>query len=210
MADFVVSLRPEKVWLRREFLFNEESNHGEFERAILISAKAIYGRALEFEVLTESGVLRDKLPVGALCTRTSAPKRRTEDLQLWNCFSKTMTVIQKPILNRVQVYNKLNNKLEWGTYWHTFDFCLDDNRYDLGMAEQPDEHKCLHFIEMDDGNFMLQPNNRCLWSDPSFVTKPFDSKAGYKVATSFVDCERGDEWRTSDDDLQYYKVESKE
>jgi hypothetical protein len=63
---------------------------------------------------------------------------------------------------------------------------------------------------MDDGNFMLQPNNRCLWTDPSFVTKPFDSKAGYRVATSYVDCERGDKWQTTDDDLQYYGVENKD
>ena len=208
MSNFVIPLRPEKVWLRKEFLFDDQKHHGEFERALLISAKALHGRALEFEVLTECGVLRDKLPVEAICTKTSAPRRKTTDLQLWNAFSKRMTVIEKPILNRVQVFNK-QQKLEWGTYWHTFDFCAEDTSYDLGVSEQPDEHKCLHFIEMDDGNFMLQPNNRCLWSDPSFVTKTFDPGAGYKVTTTVVDCERGDEWQTSDDDSQYYKVEEK-
>ena len=206
--NFVIALRPEKVWLRKEFLFDDEKHHGEFERALLISAKALYGRALEFEVLTEYGVLRDKLPVEAICTKKDAPRRPTTDLQLWNAFSKSMTVIEKPILDRVQVFNK-KQKLEWGTYWWTFDFCLDDNRYDLGVAEQPDEHKCLHFIEMDDGNFMLQPNNRCLWTDPSFVTKKFDPKVGYKVTTKYVNCEQGDKWHTSDDDLQYYTVKDR-
>jgi len=206
MTNFVLPLRPEKVWLRREFLFDDQKAHGEFERALLISAKSLYGRAMEFEVLTEYGVLRDKLPIEALSTKNGAPRRNTTDLQLWNCFSKNMTIIEKPVLNRVQVYNK-KQKLEWGSYWWTFDFCANDNIYDLGLSEQPDEHKCLHFIEMDDGNFMLQPNNRCLWTDPSFVTKKFDPSVGYKVATSFVDCEDGKDWKTSDDDLQYYKVE---
>lgn len=208
MSNFVISLRPEKVWLRKEFLFDDKKHHGEFERALLISAKALYGRALEFEVLTDSGVLRDKLPIGALCTKTTAPRRKTKDLQLWNAFSKRMTVIQKPILSRVKVLNK-QQKIELGSYWWTFDFCLQDNEYDLGVAEQPDEHKCLHMIEMDDGNFMLQPNNRCIWLDPSFVTKPFNPGEGYKVTTSYIDCERGDEWVTSDDDKQYYSVEEK-
>lgn len=209
MADFVVPLRPEKVWLRKEFLFDDQEGHGEFVRALLISAKALYGRALEFEVLTESGILRDKLPVEAICTKKSAPRRPTPELQLWNAFSKRMTIIEKPILNRVKVFSKKTGKLEWGSYWFTFDFCLDDTIYDLGVAEQPDEHKCLHFIEMDDGNFMLQPNNRCLWTDPSFVTKPFDTNAGYKVATKVIDCERGDDWVTEDSNAQYYKIEEK-
>lgn len=208
MTNFVLPLRPEKVWLRREFLFDDQKAHGEFEKSLLISAKSLYGRAMEFEVLTECGVLRDKLPIEAICTNKDSPRRKTTELQLWNCFSKNMTIIQKPILGRVKVFNK-QQKFEIGSYWWTFDFCLNDNIYDLGLAEQPDEHKCLHFIEMDDGNFMLQPNNRCLWLDPSFVTKDFDPKVGYKVTTNYVDCERGDEWKTSDDDLQYYKVEEK-
>ena len=208
MANFVIPLRPEKVWLRKEFLFDDQECHGEFERALLISAKALYGRALEFQVLTDRGVLRDKLPVEAIVHKQTAPRRPTPDLQLWNAFSKRMAVVEFPILSRVKVYNK-QQKLEWGSYMWTFDFCLEDNIYDLGVAEQPDEHKCLHFIAMDDGNFMLQPNNRCLWTDPSFVTKPFDSKAGYKVSTSYVDCELGDKWNTSDDDRQYYEVKER-
>jgi hypothetical protein len=204
MSSFVVSLRPEKVWLRREFLFDDQFAHGEFEKALLISAKSITGRAMEFEVLTDSGVLRDKLPLEAICTCREAPRVSTQDLQLWNCFSKNMVVIKKPILNRVKVFKKSNGYC-WGKYWWTFDFCLDDNIFDLNLAEQPDEHKCMHFINTDDGNFMLQPNNRCIWADPSFVTRPFNPSVRYKVTSKFVDCET-ETWRTSDDDLQFYGV----
>lgn len=208
MADFIVPLRPEKIWLRKEFLFDDEHSHGQFVRSVLISAKAIPGRALEFQVLTETGILRDKLPIEAICHIKGSKRRPTHELELWNAFSKRMTVVELPMLNRVQVFNK-KQQLEWCTYWHTFDFCLDNNGYDRSVAEQPDEHKCLHFMACDDGNFMLQPNNRCIWTDPSFITKPFKHE-GYKVSTSVVDVEMGDVWRTSDDDKQYYKVESNE
>jgi len=204
--SFIIPLRPEKIWMRKEFLFNDEKAHGQMVKAVLISAKAIPGRALEFQVLTETGILRDKLPIEALAHEKTAIRRATPDLELWNSFSKNITAIELPMLNRVKVLNK-QNKIEWGKYWWTFDFCLDDTIYDISVAEQPDEHKCLHFIACDDGNFMLQPNNRCVWTEPSFVTKPFDPKEGYKVTTTFPDCEEGDKWRTEDSDVQYYNIE---
>ena len=200
------NLRPEKVWLRREFLYDDKSHHGEFERAVLVSSKAIPGRALEFEVLTDCGVLRDKLPLEALCTMKSAPRVPTDQLQLWNCFSYNFVVIQKHFLNRCGVFCK-DRQTRYGTYWWTFDFCSDDPNYDLSQSEFPDEHKCLNMIEMDDGNFMLQPNNGIRWFESSFVTKPFPKKPDYKVTTSYINVEQSDKWITSDDDSQFYTIE---
>lgn len=207
MAYLVTNLQPMKVWLRKEYLFDRQKHHGEFERAILVTAKTIPGRALEFEVLTERGVLRDKLPIEAIVASKDAPFVKTEDLQLWNCFSYHFTVIQKTFLNRCSVFCK-DKKQRKGTYLWTFDWSGEDPNFDYTLAEEPDEHKCLHFIEMDDGNFMLQPNNRVRWFEPSFVTKDFPEKPDYKVTTFVVDCEKGDTWKTSDDDRQYYDVES--
>lgn len=200
------NLRPEKVWLRKEFLYDDKSHHGEFVRSVLVSAKAIPGRALEFEVLTDCGVLRDKLPVESLCTSQQAPRLPTHLLQLWNSFSYNFVVIEKHFLGRCGVFCK-DRKMRYGTYWWTFDFCSDDPNYDLSQSEFPDEHKCLNMIEMDDGNFMLQPNNRIRWFESSFVTKPFPKKPDYKVTTSYINVEQSDKWITSDDDSQFYTIE---
>lgn len=207
MAYLVHNLKPIKVWLRQEYQYDRQSHHGEFERAILITAKSIPGRAMEFELLTERGVLRDKLPIEAFCSTKFAPLIKTPDLQLWNCFSYNFTVIQKQWLNRCVVFTKTKEKKK-GTYLWTFDWCGQSDNFDYSLAEEPDEHKCMHFIQMDDGTFMLQPNNRVQWFEPSFVTKPFPSKPDYKVTTLAIDCEEGDTWKTSDNDLQFYDIEN--
>lgn len=206
MAYLVHNLKPIKVWLKKEFQYDRQDHQGEFERAILITAKSIPGRALEFEVLTEAGVLRDKLPIEAIVSRKDAVKAKTPDLQLWNCFSYNFTVIQKQWLNRCSVFCK-DKKKRKGTYLWTFDWSGEADNFNYSLAEEPDEHKCLHFIQMDNGTFMLQPNNRVQWFEPSFVTKPFPEKPDYKVTTHVEDCELGDTWRTSDDDRQFYDVE---
>lgn len=206
MAYLTHNLKPIKVWLRKEYLYDRQKHQGEFERAVLICAKSLPGRALEFEVMTERGVLRDKLPVEAIVADQSAPFVKTEMLQLWNCFSYNFTVIQKPWLNRCSVFCKDKIKRK-GTYLWTFDWAGDDPNYNMSLAEEPDEHKCLHFIEMDEGYFMLQPNNKVQWFEPSFITKPFPEKPDYKVNTLVVDVELGDTWRTGDDDKQFYDVE---
>lgn len=208
MAYLTVNLKPIKVWLRSEFHYDRKSHHGQFERAVLISAKSIPGRAMEFEVLTERGVLRDKLPLEAIVHSKDHEHFSTPDLQLWNCFSYNFTVIKKPWLSRCSVFCKDKQKRNGECLW-TFDWAGQTDHYDTSLAEEPDEHKCLHFIQMDNGTFMLQPNNRVQWYEPSFVTKPFPEKPDYKVTTYAVDCEEGDKWRTSDDDRQFYDIEKR-
>lgn len=209
MAYLVTNLKPVKVWLRMEYMYNLESHFGEFERAILISAKSIPSRALEFEVMTERGVLRDKLPIEAIVAKPDAPKKSTSDLQLWNCFSYNFIVIKKPWLNRCTVFTKDRTK-EKGTCLWTFDWAADSDTYDTSTAEIPEEHKTMHFIQMDSGVFMLQPNNRVQWHEPSFITKPFPDRPDYKVASQVYDCESGDKWKTEDSDRQFYELEETE
>lgn len=199
------NLRPVKVWLRREYLYDREKGFGEFERAILIAAKSIPGRALEFEVMTERGVLRDKLPVESICHIKNAPFISTENLELWNCFSYDFVVTENGWLNRCEVLCK-DKTTKRGTCWWTFDWYDNDGYYSDTLAEEPDEHKCMHFIAMDDGTFMLQPNNRIKWFEPSFITKPFPEKPDYKVTTRVIDCEKGDTWKTTDNNDQFYGV----
>lgn len=206
MAYLVHNLKPIKVWLRKEFQYDRQKHHGEFERAVCISAKSIPGRAMEFELLTEHGVLRDKLPIEAFVWDKDAPYIRTHNLQLWNCFSYNFTIIEKPWLSRCAVFCKDKEKRYGNCLW-TFDWSGESDNYDYSLAEEPDEHKCLHFIKMDNGTFMLQPNNRVQWFEPSFITKPFPSKPDYKVTTHVEDVEQGDKWKTSDDDKQFYEIE---
>ena len=208
MAYLVHNLPPHKTWLRLQYMYDNQSHHGEFERCVLITAKCIPGRAIEFEVLTERGVLRDKLPIEALCHSKDAPLLPTEYLELWNAFSYNFTVIQKSWLNRCSVFTKDKKHIK-GQYLWTFDFSGEHPNLDFSLAEEPSEHKCLHFIALDNGCYALQPNNKVRWYEPTLITKPFPEHPDYKVATQAYDCERGDDWHTEDSDRWAYDIVDK-
>jgi hypothetical protein len=47
----------------------------------------------------------------------------------------------------------------------------ESNILDTEHSEIPDQHKCGHVLALDNGNYAVMPNNRILWSIPSFTTK---------------------------------------
>jgi hypothetical protein len=89
-----------------------------------------------------------------------------------------------------------------------FDWCAGDyNELNFGYAEKPDQHKCGHVIELDDGNYAAQPNNRLIWDIPSFTVK--DQIPDWKVQTNYWNVEDTQEWRTEDTDNFFYEMEEK-
>ena len=64
-------------------------------------------------------------------------------------------------------------------------------------------------MALKNGNYAAQPNNRIIWSIPSFTVKdevPFD----WKVQTSTWNVEDSSKWKTEDSDSYFYQIEEKE
>jgi hypothetical protein len=78
---------------------------------------------------------------------------------------------------------------------------------DVEHSEIPDEHKCAHILQLDNGNFAAQPNNRILWNVSSYTTD--DSWPDYKVQTTYWNVENKD-LITEDSDKMFYDIEQKE
>jgi hypothetical protein len=165
-----------------------------------------------FQVLMENGVLRDKLPIHAFVTDKNAPEIPFHHLQLWNCFSANFSIISINYLSGLKVDVKLKNgNWESGTYLWTFQWGPDySHGIDLTLAADPFEHKSSHFIELDNGCFVLQPNNRLKWRDPSFITKPFPEKPDYKGNSKIWNCESYDKWTTEDSNAWFYSISQNE
>jgi hypothetical protein len=203
-----VSTPPIKVWVKKEFQYDLEKGFGEFDRGIIVSARSVCGSGMLFQVLMENGVLRDKLPIHAFVTDKNAPEIPFHHLQLWNCFSANFSIISINYLSGLKVDVKLKNgNWESGTYLWTFQWGPDySHGIDLTLAADPFEHKSSHFIELDNGCFVLQPNNRLKWRDPSFVTKPFPEKPDYKGNSKTWNCEGYDKWVTEDSNAWFYSI----
>ena len=178
MAFLVHSLPPTPVWVRMEYLYDHKRGHGRLTPGMLVSVRSIPGKALYFEVLLlEYGSLFDKIPISGFVStptynRSSSRDLPLSSLQLWDCFSRDITVIEKPLLGRCNFVDKHDPKVfHPGTYLYTIDSCHAEPSLDLGFSELDQEHKTFNILRLDNGQFAAQPNNRMAWSDPSLIPR---------------------------------------
>jgi hypothetical protein len=79
----------------------------------------------------------------------------------------------------------------------------DANILNVEHSEIPQEHKCAHILELSNGNYAAQPNNRILWNIPSYTTEV--NKPDYKVQTTYWSVENKD-WKTDDTNDMFYDI----
>jgi len=121
--------------------------------------------------LPRYGALYDKLPLHAFVSRTEdlEPEKflPLDTLQIWDCFSYDIAIIQKAFLRNLscKFYAK-DKQMYGGDYMFTVDNASPDlNIIDTSYSEWPEDHKSFNFIQLDNGQYAAQPNNRCLFFD---------------------------------------------
>ena len=190
------------AYVRKEFLYNLESGHGEVIPVMVFGIASVPGRALGWHVMTDAGAVFWRLPIHALCSRPDAPTDKLDNLQLWDCFGDRVSITTFGALHNLKVQAILKDKRrEEGTYMFTVDWW--DNPY----SDAPEQNKCAHVIRLDNGNYAALPNNRILWAEPSFVQQPFAIRPDYKVNTHLWKCETLNRWAVKGED-QFYELET--
>jgi hypothetical protein len=204
-VSFVCPLPPIKVLVRPEYLYDfQRDKISPLVEGIWCSVKSIKGEAFRFETyLPEFGALYDKLPISAFYwaghERPGDPDLPLDVLQIWDALSYHVTVVEKPLLKglRAQFFAK-DKQTYGGEFMFTLDTCSPDPRIpDFTFSESVDEHKSYNVLKLDNGQFALQPNNRCQFFDPAF--NPQDMKQpDFKVATKKYRVEQHAKWRLGD------------
>lgn len=213
MAFLVHSLSPIPVFVKKEYLYDLQKGHGELTPGIWISVKSVMYKALYFEtLLTEYGALFDKLPISAFVWKEDYDEENQlplDVLQLWDCFDYHVTVIQKPLLSRCQFFGK-DKRMHDGEYIFTIDNAHPDtNVLDMNFSEHDPEHKSFNIIQLDNGQFAAQPNNRIIWRDSSLT--PEDLKTpDFKVCTQNYAVEVEPKWSVGHTDEWAYKTKEEE
>ena len=209
MAFLVANLPPVKVYVKKEYLYDHEKGHGELVEGVWISVKSIEGRALYFETyLPEYAALYDKLPISAF---VNSPNIKTnidlEELELWDAFSYDITVIEKKSIAGVRCkYLAPSKKWYYGEYLFTIDSChADTNILNVNYSEVPEEHKSFNILELDNGHFAAQPNNRILFYDKS-LTPAKTIQPDFKVSTEYYSVENKTKWTAGDDTSFFYEL----
>jgi hypothetical protein len=205
--DWNKNLPPLKVFVRNEFLYDQQSGHGEFTEGWLHAIRSIKGLGFQFYVLLETGALFTGLPLHALCVKKDAPKWELAKTQLWDNLSYDISVIQFDFIKGMSCEVLLKDKTrETGSYIFTVDYAHPSDNSN-GLSETPNEWKSAHFIELNNGNIVAYPPNRILFKDASLIDPNVDpSKLGYKVNTHYWYCEDGEKYTSfGDSDEFFYK-----
>ena len=111
MSCLITNLPSVEVWVRKEYLTDHQSGHGEFEKGVWVSAKSIPGRAFYFETyLPEYGAMYDKLPISAFVSepKTPDPDMSLQNLQFRNCMDYGVTAVTKQFIGSMdyEVYTR--------------------------------------------------------------------------------------------------------
>ncbi len=208
MAFLVANLPPIKVYVKKEYLYDHEKGHGELVEGVWISVKSIQGRSLYFETyLPEYGALYDKLPISAFVNSPDIKLNlELEELELWDCFSYHITVIEKKNLGERCKYLAPSKKWYYGKYLFTIDSChADTNILNVSYSEVPEEHKSFNILELDNGHYAAQPNNRCLFYEKSMTPSKM-LQPDFKVSTKYYSVEGESKWTAGDDTNYFYEL----
>lgn len=209
MTFLVANVPPVKCFVRKEFLYDHRSGHGELEPCYWVTVKAIKGQAFRIEcMLTDYGALYDKLPISAYVWKPVDEHQllSLDHLQIWDCLGYNMAVIEKSNLRglKVKYYGK-DRQFHFGRYLFTVDFAEpDSNTLDVTFTEGVQEHKSYNFIQLDNGQFACQPNNRCLWYDVSLVPAKLKTP-DFKIPTQVYSVENLAKWSAGGEDAWFYR-----
>jgi hypothetical protein len=199
--------------IRREYLYDLDPKHNkESEDCVIFGMASIPGKPILFHTLLPNGACYWRLPISAFFqkrfSRTEVPDMQAHELELWNCFSyyPSITCFDYLIGEKCKYFGR-DKKLYNGKYLFTIDWAHpDSNILDVEHSEIPQEHKCAHILELANGNFAAQPNNRILWHISSFTTG--GNIPDYTVQTTEWNVENSG-FMTDDTDKMFYDIKDK-
>ena len=209
MAYLNANIPVQYAQVRKEYLYDLQSHHGEVEDCAIFGLASMAGKAVLFHCLFPNGAIFYRLPISAFIQKgynvKEVPRMRLDELELWDWFSyyPAITVFDFLAVQECKYLGK-DKKFYTGEYLFTIDWAHPEpNILDVDHSEIPQEHKCGHFIALDNGNYAIQPNNRILWHVGNFTTKK--EWPDYKTQTSEWSVENKD-WTTDDTDRMFYDI----
>lgn len=220
MSYLVANVPPIEVLIDKRFLYDFEKDQttgkylgeGEYEKGHWVTVKSIPNRALLFETYVDRfGAVYDKLPIHAFRWRPLEENDTVyplDFLQLWDCLSYNISVIEKRVLRNVVTYTTMKDQTTvQGEYLFTIDTAHSDpNEIDCGWSESPNEHKCYNISKLDNGQFCAQPNNRTKWYQTA-RTQNVKEKPYFRYSTRVWKSEEYSKWRPSDTQWDYTQEE---
>jgi len=119
------------------------------------------GEVLLSHILLETGAHWTGIPLHAIRHIEGGSNKKSGEIQPWGNMGTDIDVFFLKHLEGLEI-EYFSQKLKGTATGIVVDW------YD-GFTKHPEQHKPLHLIAMNDGNYYLLPNNFLRWFDPSFV-----------------------------------------
>lgn len=157
-----------------------------------------------FHFQLEDGGIWWRMPISAFCHKPEAKPLPLTELVLWDSFSYDVSVIRFDWLTNARMeYVSRTKQKYWGRYLFTIDWADSTGS---NFAEVAGQHKCGHVIELANGNYAIQPNNRLLAFNPSFTTKFGQSVIERLISDRIYTVEANPKWMLPSDERYDYAI----
>ena len=192
-----------KALVKKSYFTKNEEDSSEYYNVYVFGIQSCSGKILTFHVITDSGMLRSRVPISEIYTKVPNKDIPFNYKQLWDCFSENVAVVNYDFLayHKAQVVLRDSTKV-WATYMFTIDW------YNNPYSEEASDYKCGHILKADDGYLLCMPNNRIFWKDSNWVTKELpENLKQFKVDTELFSVEnQSDKWIVEDTNSFYYDI----
>ena len=211
MSFINANIPPIECYIRSNFLQNRPHKFEDTDSylpCVIIGVASVPHRAPLFHFIMEDGGLWWRMPIHAFCSEVGTPQEELHQLVLWDSFSPYIAVNKYDFLSEKKIlYTDRSSNEKQGKYLFTLDWLqADSNIINTGFSEIPGQHKCGHIIQLDNGNYAIQPNNRVRIFEPSFVTKWGTRVIERKLGTEYWSVENQPRWVLADDDNYNYEI----
>ncbi len=174
-------------FIRNKYIFGPDKEG--LTEGYIFGVKSMINRPMHFHFQSNFGAVFWQMPISAFVHKegydelSEDEQRRLSLLQTWDCQDNDIAVTTFGFLQnrRVDVFCR-DRVWRSGKYLFTIDDYEGDlNELNIGYANDQDS-KCYHFLEMDDGNFAIPPNNLLRWHNPDFIVPyPMDNPPKVKI-----------------------------
>jgi len=161
-----------ECYVRGNYLRDQRDSHNLYFKCVIFGVCSIPKQSPLFHFMMEDGGIWWRAPISAFCKNKNTEDMSLSELVLWDSFSYniSVTTFHQLANSKIQFISRSKKKLQ-GRYLFTLDWTEGDyNELNYGYAGKPDQHKCGHVIELDSGNYAIQPNNRLRVFDSNMGT----------------------------------------
>lgn len=143
---------------------------------------SIPGRVWGCTIMLECGAVYRAVPPHALAfSDNPEPTWLIDHAQRWDCYGREFSTIEYTYLRGMDVVAKCSDTTVAGEYLFTV-APIDD-----GFSRYPEQAKEFMFIKLNNGRLTIQPTDKVLFCDRSFVTPEWPTNL--KTTTEIYSCE---------------------